>query len=737
MLAGTRQARLAATTTASKPAPVLAPVRRCSDARAAARNHHRPNVRAAAALSLAQIPPEALAAGAVVVAGALAAVAVAVKGMDGGNAADATTTTANAANTAAPLPPPPPPRENAVLVLGSTGRLGRRIVERLLASGRVVVAAARSEARAADVLLAPKDKGGLAIAPGTRLSSGGALYLETSVDVTDPATLPPQLFEGVSQVVIALGGVVGRLPSGGFGYVDDMSPERVEAQGVPNVLRAIEAAGGLGKKDGKAASAPTVLPMATEADLARWDRLDDVIMGGASSSALVAVPEAGKDVVAWRGELVHEGGGFCGQRTQKLGPADWSAFDGVELRCRVPTLAGKATDADDSPSNLLPNNKVTFKLNVKTLDQEDVPEATYQASFDVDARGGWTTARVPWSDFVRVERAQAVLSPDDDGAAPLDPSQVSKVGLVYSRFAFNKARNPNHLPGAFELQIKGGVAGFKAPRPVVVAIGSAGVERNAIVGEDAARRAKEIPIVRLNPGGVLNHKLAAEAAVRESGLPYAVVRCTGLVEEEAFAPPPAAAPAAAAEGESATATPPPPPPPAPAPAPDAPVPYLEADQGDTLVGRITRDDAAAAVVAALESSEVVSKTFELRRADPVPTLRGAPRAMASERDWRRMFDRLARDEERVRAGLDPIPRPTPPPPPPSEETKKEVLADPVVQRAAARDRAARGAEVDRREQAEKKQQVEAGVVAAKEEGKEEAEAPAVEAEKEKEPVAAR
>jgi len=680
----------------------------------------------AAALS---VPAEALAAGAVVIAGTLAVVSAAIKaqqegkGMDGGGPAAGAAVAGAAKRQAAarpPPPPPPPPRQNAVLVLGSTGRLGRRVVERLLASGRTVVAAARSEARARDVLLGPADKGGgLALVPGTRLPSGGALFLETAVDVTNPASLSPSIFAGVSQVVLALGGVVGRLPDGGFGYVDDMSPERVEAIGVANVVAAIAAAGGLPDAGAAGGGSPAalVVPMGTAADLARWDRLDDVIMGGASSSALlsaaaddaVAAPQP-PGVAAWRGDLVYEGGGFCGQRTQKLGVsagADWSAFDGVELRVRVAEVGGRPTS--DSPSThlqLLPNGKVTFKLNVKTLDQEDVPEATYQASFDADAEGGWATARLPWSDFVRVERAQAVAGADD-GAAALDPSQISKVGFVYSRFAYNKARNPNHLPGAFELQIQGGIRAYTAPRPLLVAVGSAGVERNALVGDDAERRRKEIPIVQLNPGGVLNHKLAAEAAVRESGLPYCVVRCTGLVEEAGFAPPPPPAPAAARGGEAAAAAASAAPaaaaaraPAAAAPAPDAPVPWLEADQGDSLVGRLTRDDAAAAVVAALSGPGSVAKTFELRRADPPPKFRGAPRRMAGARDWLRLFSRLERDEERARAGLDPIPRPVPPPPPPSDEAKAAVLADPEVQRAAARDRAVRAAEVGRREQAE-------------------------------------
>jgi hypothetical protein len=38
------------------------------------------------------------------------------------------------------------------------------------------------------------------------------------------------------QVVYALGPVAGRLPEGGFGYIDNMTPERVEAQGKQTIF---------------------------------------------------------------------------------------------------------------------------------------------------------------------------------------------------------------------------------------------------------------------------------------------------------------------------------------------------------------------------------------------------------------------------------------------------------------------------------------------------------------------
>ena len=77
------------------------------------------------------------------------------------------------------------------------------------------------------------------------------------------------------------------------------------------------------------------------------------------------------------------------------------------------------------------------------------------------------------------------------------------------------------------LQVLKGIQAYTEPRPALVFITSAGVERNAKIGDDEAARKKDIPIVQLNPGGVLNHKYAGEWAVRTSELPYTVIRSTG------------------------------------------------------------------------------------------------------------------------------------------------------------------------------------------------------------------
>jgi hypothetical protein len=71
----------------------------------------------------------------------------------------------------------------------------------------------------------------LGLQEGYQQAGQGILFVQEGVDVTRPETLDAKLFEGVSQVVTCLGGVFGPLPGGGMGYIDGMSPERVEAQG--------------------------------------------------------------------------------------------------------------------------------------------------------------------------------------------------------------------------------------------------------------------------------------------------------------------------------------------------------------------------------------------------------------------------------------------------------------------------------------------------------------------------
>lgn len=61
-------------------------------------------------------------------------------------------------------------------------------------------------------------------------------------------------------------------------------------------------------------------------------------------------------------------------------------------------------------------------------------------------------------------------------------------------------------------------------------LSSAAVTRPAWSGEKKQRLEKvvDIPIVRLNPFGTLDRQREQEQRLRESGVPYSVVRPTGL-----------------------------------------------------------------------------------------------------------------------------------------------------------------------------------------------------------------
>ena len=70
--------------------------------------------------------------------------------------------------------------------------------------------------------------------------------------------------------------------------------------------------------------------------LAQFERIDDVIMGGVSSSALGAPRAVADPFAVWRGTVRVDGGGFCGVRTRPLAaPLDLREFAGLFVRARL------------------------------------------------------------------------------------------------------------------------------------------------------------------------------------------------------------------------------------------------------------------------------------------------------------------------------------------------------------------------------------------------------------------
>ncbi|KAK9814216.1 hypothetical protein WJX72_002437 [[Myrmecia] bisecta] len=477
--------------------------------------------------------------------------------------------------------------------------MGRLVVAELIRSGRTVVAAVRDAAKAGAIFAE------LGVQEGyqQQRAGQGILFIEGGIDVTRTDTLGAELWRGATQAVSTLGPIFGQTADGTRGYLDNMTSERVDAQGVSNVAAA--AAQHLPRQSDGAPC--EVLSMRSADDLAKWDRLDDVIMGGQSGSALQPADDGSGAI--WTGNLIIEGGGFCGARTKAL-DLNLEAFDGIYLRVK--------------------GDGQTFKLNLKTADQEATPESTYQATFDTIA-GEWAIVKLPWREFVPVKRARY-----EANAPALDPAKVRQLGLVLSRFEFNGLPNPRYKPGKFELLIGGGIQAYKEGRPALVMVSSAGVERNALIGDDAEARKKDIPIVQLNPGGTLNHKYTGETAVRSSGAAYTVIRATGLTNEEEGGPF-----------------------------------VVEASQGDRISGKVSRAEVAALVATAINSPAGAGKTIEVRRSEAA----GDKGRGMTGADRLRLFLAAVPDSQRQRILLPPLPTPVPPPPPPSKERTAEILAD--------------------------------------------------------------
>jgi len=300
------------------------------------------------------------------------------------------------------------------------------------------------------------------------------------------------------------------------------------------------------------------------ADADRFGPLDDGIMGGTSTSTLRAVGGDGDDdggrgpCALFSGTLrTANRGGFAQARARLDPPLNLNGYDGLALAVR-----GDGRD---------------YKVNLKN---GDVPEVTFQAQFRTAPDDGrWHRVSLPWAAFLPVRRGRLLHG---DGAEAygrsLDTTALSSVAVLCSKLSAGGLASPTFRAGPFALAVRAVTAYRDAP-PVLLVASAAAVTRPSWSPEAVAANpaAAAIPIVRLNPGGVLGAKAAGEAAVRGTGVPYAIVRATALVE-----------------GES------------------PPRREVAMEQGDTAVGRLTRADMARVLVAAAGCPAAAWKTWEVR-----------------------------------------------------------------------------------------------------------------------------
>jgi hypothetical protein len=133
--------------------------------------------------------------------------------------------------------------------------------------------------------------------------------------------------------------------------------------------------------------------------IADWSAIDDVVMGGVSSSRLRHDP-AGHALFEGVVSLENNGG-FASVRSR---PRDLGAPGAAAYRVEV-RGDGKR-----------------YKVNLRT--DEAFDGVNYQAAF-APPPGEWTTVRLPVSGFRPTFRGRAVA-----GAPPLDPARVRQIGLM-------------------------------------------------------------------------------------------------------------------------------------------------------------------------------------------------------------------------------------------------------------------------------------------------------------------
>jgi len=161
--------------------------------------------------------------------------------------------------------------------------------------------------------------------------------------------------------------------------------------------------------------------------------LDDVVMGGASSSSFDSEQRR------WTGDVsTKNNGGFVGVRSKVLRPPlDCSAATGVVLRVR-------------------PGSGAALRYKCILRDSADFNGICYTASFDVGTSGGLfsrmlnsgvETIKVPFDRLVPTIFARTV--PD----AAIDLSNIVSVQFALSKFEYDGGLSPLFREGRFQIDI--------------------------------------------------------------------------------------------------------------------------------------------------------------------------------------------------------------------------------------------------------------------------------------------
>lgn len=439
-----------------------------------------------------------------------------------------------------------------VLVAGATGGVGKRVVQRLLEQGYQVRALVRDVERAKTIL-----------GDNVELCCG---------DITKPETLTSNLMTNVTAVIcctaVRVQPVEGDTPDrakynqGIKFYQPEIvgdTPESVEYLGVKNLVQAAAK---------HFASVPTgeqlIFDFTNPQNLKNiWGAVDDVVMGGVSASEIQLVD----GTALFTGNVsTANSGGFASVRTRNFdSPINLSASAGIQLRVR--------------------GDGKRYKFLIRTEAKWD--GIAYSYAFDT-LSNEWIDVRIPFADLVPVFRAKTLPTSE-----PIDASKICSFQLMLSKFEYDGELNPKFTPGGFTLQVES-IKAYGGKTPQFILVSSAGVTRP---GRPGINLEAEPPAVRLNDqlGGILTWKWRGEESLRESGIPYTIVRPCALTEEPEVQP-------------------------------------LMFDQGDNIKGKVSRDSVAELCVQALTEPKACNVTFEVKAVED-----------SNHLDWHRLFEQLQPD----------------------------------------------------------------------------------------------
>ena len=302
-------------------------------------------------------------------------------------------------------------RKKTVLVVGANGKLGSCVVDSFLSSSSSTEWEVKALARASTERLEGYEGNKYKkVNKQVEVISGFDLADETTYSVAGGACGP----RGLDCVVIVVGG------SREDFQKEDYDPMNAQARGVKEFMEYLDASNALkkgieGRREVKLVDFGASECSHNMASVCDWRPLNDTIMGGNSSSD--AFYSRGRDMLNWAGDLVSQGGGFCGIRSSEVselvGKVNAEEYDGIRLK-----VLGDGQ---------------RYKISVRTKEQLDLPEASFQASFDTK-EDEWIDVNLRWEDFTAVR--QTVVYD-----AQLKPESIVTLGLVKSLFSFNGFRN--------------------------------------------------------------------------------------------------------------------------------------------------------------------------------------------------------------------------------------------------------------------------------------------------------